>query len=234
MNNWLNRYTVLVIGALLLASGGAQAKDKKDREPGCPKGKFPASGQEVSFPADKFDGISGPVAVPDDGEVEAGAELRYRDNGDGTITDLNTRLMWEKKDFGGDAAADFSNPHDVHNTYVWSGSGIQVTIWDWLDTLNGFGFAGHDDWRIPNVKELQTIVDYGQFNPAVDPAFNNNCNIFSDVEDGSCTAASFYWSSTTNANFPGNAWFVDFFNGTVFNASKFDDLHVRAVRGGCL
>jgi hypothetical protein len=45
-------------------------------------------------------------------------------------------------------------------------------------------------------------------------------------------AASNYWSSTTNANNPNNAWNVNFNNGNVNNANKNNDLHVRAVRGG--
>lgn len=118
--------------------------------------QFPATGQTTAYTADKNDGIDGAVAVPDDGTVQAGTTLNYQDNGDGTITDLNTGLMWEKKD-------DTGGLHQWDNTYVWSGDGSQETIWDWLDDINaegGTGFAGHSDWRIPNVKELQSIVNY--------------------------------------------------------------------------
>ena len=142
--------------------------------------QFPATGQTTAYGADKNDGISGPVAVPDDGTVQAGAPLSYLDNGDGTITDLNTGLMWEMKDTLGGL-------HDVGNVYRWSGNGSLETIWDWLDlvnTENGIGFAGHTDWRIPNVKELQSIVDYGRSGPSIDPVFG--------------PAASGYWASSSS------------------------------------
>src|SRR3989442_5172477 len=50
------------------------------------------------------------------------------------------------------------------------------SIWDWVAAVNaegGVGFAGYNDWRIPNVRELESIVDYGTSNPAVAEAFNN-------------------------------------------------------------
>jgi len=107
---------------------------------------LPATGQTTAYQADKNDGILGAVDVPDDGWVEAGAALAYVDNGDGTITDLNTGLMWEKK-------SDDSGLHDEDVVLLWSGNGNQETIWDWLDDVNaqgGTGFAGYSDWRIPN------------------------------------------------------------------------------------
>ena len=103
--------------------------------PTCVGQQFPASGQTTAFGADS------------DGAVQAGAPLAYVDNGDGTITDLNTGLMWEKKD-------DSGGVHDKDNTYTWSTGtnnmdGTIVTTF--LDTLNdvaGGGascFAGHCD-----------------------------------------------------------------------------------------
>jgi len=149
--------------------------------------------------------------------------LAYTDNGDGTITDLNTGLTWEKKSRDG-------RLHDEANMYVWSGDGSQVTIWDFLDQLNAANFAGHNDWRIPNVKELQSIIDYGTF-PAVDPVFNNNCTAGCDLAHCSCTASYYYWSSTTPASATGVALFVDFSGGRVDGTGKGSNLLVRAVRG---
>ena len=95
---------------------------------GCTSQQFPATGQTVGFPADKNDGIRGPVSVPDDGAVQAGKTLAYTDNFDGTITDLSTGLMWEQKDEAGGL-------HDKDNLYAWSGDGMQETIWDWLEDV---------------------------------------------------------------------------------------------------
>lgn len=227
MNQWLNglprlaRAVVLLWGMVFSLSAIAHGT--------CPQGRFPASGQTTPYQADINDGVMGnPVDVPDDGTVEAGATLRYRDHGNGTITDKNTGLMWEKK-------SDDGGLHDKDNAYPWSGG---ETIWDWLDDVNaegGTGFAGYSDWRIPNVKELQSIIDYGRFDPAVDLVFNNNCTPGVDVLSGSCTASN-YWSSTTEADSAAHAWNVGFSFGVVRADGKADFiiLHVRAVRGGCL
>src|SRR5258707_95702 len=59
--------------------------------------------------------------VNDDGAVRAGGALSYQDNGDGTVTDLNTQLMWEKKSEDGSL-------HDVSNTYVWSSMEDQTYV----------------------------------------------------------------------------------------------------------
>src|SRR5262249_16818348 len=156
--------------------------------------------------ADKNDGISGPVDVPDDGTLQRGATLHYKVLQDGTVKDLNTGLIWEVK-----CSSGCGGLHDVGNTYRWSGDGSQETIWDWLDDLNaegGTGYAGHNDWRIPNVRELQSIVDYGRCagcgsdTAAIDPIFGP-------------TAASEYWSSTTFALDPSFSWIVSFDFGYV-------------------
>jgi hypothetical protein len=53
-------------------------------------------------------------------------------------------------------------------------------------------FAGACDWRLPNVKELQSIVNYQNSTPSVSSAFNNSCDPGDTVLTGSCTLASFY------------------------------------------
>jgi hypothetical protein len=196
--------------------------------PPAPCAQFPASGQTTAYQADKNDGIAGPVAVPDDGAVQAGATLSYTDNGDGTITDNNTGLMWEKK-------SDDGGLHDKDTVYPWSGDGSQETIWDWLDDINaegGTGFAGYNDWRIANVKEYVSIVNYQTFSPAVSAAFNTGCVASCTVLTCSCTVASYYGSSTSYASFPPFAWLVFFADGHVGAGGKSSTNYVRAVRGG--
>ena len=65
--------------------------------------RLPATGQTTSY-------VAG-----DDGDIRAGAPLKYRDNGDGTVTDENTKLMWEKKDQASGGL------HNWNNTYPWRG-----------------------------------------------------------------------------------------------------------------
>ncbi len=164
--------------------------------------------------------------MPDDGTVEAGADLTYIDNGDGTITDTRTGLMWEKK-------SDDGGLHDKDNNYWWSGNSVEETIWDWLADINaGAGFAGHNDWRVPNVKELLSIVSYQNTPLAISAAFNNNCVAGTTVLTGSCTFIHTYWSSTTWAESTGLAWAVSFNHGDAFPYSKPTTFRVRAVRGG--
>ena len=181
--------------------------------------RFPASGQRTSYGAGS------------DGDLRAGAVLSYTDNGDGTITDNNTGLMWEKK-------SDDGGIHDVDNVYTWAmGSepstmnGTMVT--EFLATLNTEPcFVGHCDWRIPNVKELQSILNLQNVNPAVSTAFNTRCAASCTVTSCSCTQSTNYWSSTTYMNLPNNAFTVVFNFGLTFYNFKIGSHYVRAVRDG--
>jgi hypothetical protein len=196
---------------------------------GCASQAFPASGrQPMPVPVDKNDGIVGAVDVLDDGWLRAGLLPAYVDNGDGTITDPATGLMWEKKSFD-------NGPHDYRRNLRYAGDGTQETVWDWLDDVNtegGTGFAGHRDWRIPNPKELQSIIDYGTSVPAVADAFNKSCALGCTVLTCSCTQPDGYWSSSTLHVTPLDAWAVSFFGGGVGPITKTALAYFRAVRGG--
>jgi len=177
---------------------------------GSPCQKFPATGQ------------TDPFRAGDDGDIEAGATLSYTDNGDGTITDNNTGLTWEKK-------SDDGTIHDKDTSYSWENAfAVHVA------GLNTANFAGHNDWRLPNVKELQSIVNYQvPFpGPVVSSAFNTGCTPGATVLAGSCCGATDYWSSTTDAFDSDFAWTVIFHFGEVDQEGKNQISHVRAVRGG--
>lgn len=73
----------------------------------------------------------------------------YRDNGDGTVTDCATGLMWSRNDSG-----------------VGMDWGAALA---WVQAKNRAAWLGHRDWRLPHAKELQSIVDYGRAPAAVDP-----------------------------------------------------------------
>ena len=218
----------LLVG-LGLSATAVQAWDNTQPPPSsCGASTFPATGQTA--PAMGTMTHTG-ATVRDDGFVKAGGPLSYHDNGDGTITDLNTGLMWEKKSVDGSL-------HDASKMFVWS-SPVTDTVWDWIDAINtevgnGIGFAGFNDWRLPNVRELLSIIDYGRLNPAVDPAFNNNFSFGCTVLTCSEIFTLPYWSSTTVATVDVDAWTVDFAAGHVVAALKSEAHFVRAVRGGCV
>ncbi len=195
-----------------------------------PTAAFPASGQTTSYAADRYGAPNS--AVPDDGAIRSGARLSYVDNGDGTITDLNTGLMWEKK-------GDDDGLHDRDLAFMWSDLYLEDpntdTIWDWLDHINaegGTGFAGYSDWRVPNVQELLSIVDFGRHFMAADPVFNTGCAAGCTPTTCSCTGFNNYWSSTTTSLGGEGGWLVEYTNGAVSAASKVSLATVRAVRGG--
>ena len=110
----------------------------------------------------------------------------FKDNTDGTVTDEATGLMWVKVDSGKLKAG--KNKDGKLN---W-----QEAL-DWAENLQ---YAGYSDWRLPNVKELQSIVDYTRSpattnSAAVDPVFQTT----SFIAEGSQKDYPCYWSGTTHA-----------------------------------
>ncbi len=196
------------------APGGAQRPAQEDRKVAP---RFPASGQTTCW--DGEGNVVPCAGTGQDGEIRAGATLSYTDNGDGTITDHNTGLMWEKLSFD-------DSIHDMRTAYTWDKAFARVAA------LNTANFAGHNDWRLPNVRELQSIVNYERPDPAVSPAFNNKCTPGATILSGSCTANALYWSSSSLKIGPASAWDVAFDTGIVEDADKRRAMHVRAVRGG--
>jgi hypothetical protein len=160
--------------------------------------------------------------------------MSYTDNSNGTVTDNNTGLMWQKCTVGQNATTCI--PYDTANHYNWyqatgtadptyNPSGIQNAC----GTLNTSKLGDHTDWRLPTAQELQTIVDYAipagvvvfyYTGPTIRTAYFPY------------TIAGYYWTSTTYASYPSYAWVVDFYYGWDRSPDKSADNFVRCVRGG--
>jgi hypothetical protein len=168
--------------------------------------------------------------------------VRFTDNGNGTISDALTGLMWEKKGhLDGTpvvctSAAVCPDPHDADNLYTYSFDnptgppGKAFTVL--LAQLNaGSGFAGHTDWRLPTLEELQGLVDYADAsNPTIVSIFDSGCSASCDGSACSCTSPERTWTDDLVPSIVGNAWVVEFGDGSVLNDTRDTDYSVRAVR----
>jgi hypothetical protein len=167
---------------------------------------------------------------------------RFNDNGDQTVTDNLSGLVWEKKD-SFDFAANPANPHDADNQYTWStgtGKGDGTAFTTFLTGagtgLNVAGFAGAKDWRLPTLAELQTIsFDFKCRGSEVSPA----CGCMAPCVDPALDAANtrgLYWAATSYVPLPDEAWIgTDYEVGLAvfkFHQPKTFSWSVRAVRGG--
>ncbi len=132
---------------------------------------------------------------------------------DEVVVDSLTGLMWQRwlpETYEGCTGGD-----PVGSRCEW-----QQAI-DYCATLNeGEGYGGFTDWRLPAYHELQSIVDYGRYLPAIDnTAFPG-------------TPLSMFWSSSSRANSTNYAWYVSFDNGYVNDYSKTNNYYARCVCAG--
>lgn len=150
------------------------------------------------------------------------------------VRDNITELVWEVK-------TDDGGIHDKDNLYRWggktalgSGYGDYYNDWDTLvDGSNNDGFCGYNDWRVPTVKELESIVDYSRTNPSIDTVYFPNTSSWS------------YWSASPVSEDSDVAWLVNFGQGYAhgyvryklevideFTVYYYGFLNVRLVRSG--
>lgn len=136
----------------------------------------------------------------------------YRDNRDGTVTNVETQLQWMRFSLGQEWK-DGTCVGDVKR-YTW-----QEAL-DAADALNRQGgYAGYQDWRVPTKDELETLLDSSYFVASIDPvAFPK-------------AVAHWYWSSSTNVDSPYYAWRVNFYGSHVLALNKAHSSYVRLVRG---
>jgi hypothetical protein len=163
----------------------------------------------------------GPAPVPktwqttsygtgDDGDLRRGIEWpapRWRDNGDGTVTDHLTGLIWLKN-------------ANCFGERVWNNARVDCNgLSSGRCGLTDGSSAG--DWRLPNVRELQSHIDYDVYDPAI-----WDLHPFVNVQ------SSNYWSSSTGAYYTDYAWYVYMYSGRVDGNVKTSNFCVWPVRGG--
>jgi hypothetical protein len=173
------------------------------------------------------DGLDcGPGCVFDTSGCSA---TRYEDTGLGSVIDHQTGLEWQKTD-------DLGGLTDKDNTYRWSASSDEPDGTAFTEFLYGLndcessggatvtsgGYAGHCDWRMPQIDELLTTVDCSFGNPCIDQS------VFGP------TASEFYWSASTYLLNSADAWSVSFNSGNPVGLIKdfTNGVRFRAVRGG--
>ncbi len=131
---------------------------------------------------------------------------RYQDNGDGTVTDLSTALLWKQCPEG------------------LSGAGCtigQVTAFTWPQALRhaqAAEFAGSSLWRLPNKNELASLVERRCFDPSI------NATLFPN------TPSESFLSSSPDAYYPDSVWEVRFYDGIVGIFHSYSYGYVRLVR----
>lgn len=160
--------------------------------------------------------------------------MSYNDNGDGTVTDNLTGLMWLKctmTSTGADTSPDCSGTHQ------------KVQWYEAIDKCDGLEYAGYDDWRLPTIPELSSIIHYGKpgpLTPAIDESAFPGTEYEDCYDDGAFPTAGWkifcsglseekYWTGTRWG--PNEyAWSIHFDDGYT-NFSDFEQFHyVRCVR----
>jgi hypothetical protein len=180
------------------------------------------------------------------GSATCSGKPRFVDNGDGTIIDNLSGLVWEKKSDNGDV-------HDQDRMWSWSavdaepyyGNGTVFTQFLGVaaTSLNETGFAGANDWRLPTLAELNSIMrpwsaylnENGiRIADAADPIFNTGCTPGCTVLTCSCMHGEYdeCMTATTRADFSDVAFTVSFKGGYWGRMAKEWLVPARAVRGG--
>ena len=190
----------------------------------------PQTGQTTSY------------AAGDDGALQKGVELptlRFTDKGNGTIKDNLTRLIWLKNaNCIGTSYPGFDQVGILGDGAVlWQHAldfvaGINAGTYDCGDTSN----AGthQTDWRLPNIRELFSLVDFAFFSPAISNAAGTGKGSGSDPFSNFPPSPFSYLSSTSMARVPGGMFYFDFEDGILREGNK-GGPHlgfVTAVRGG--
>ncbi len=147
--------------------------------------------------------------------VDDAPTSRYQANADGTATDLQTGLMWMRCAMGQTWDAGNSSCTGQATTYTWQAALQAVETFD-----QGGGFAGYDDWRLPNLRELMSIERYHCSNPAI------NLTIFPT------TPTQAFWSASPLESSFNIAWTLSYGTANAADDVMQNENVIRLVRAG--
>ncbi len=133
-------------------------------------------------------------------------DSRYTDNSDETVTDTYTGLMWKQCQEG------------LSGTSCATGAATQHTWKAALELASTTSFATYDDWRLPNINELDSLVAKDRYDPAI------NITLFPN------TSSSEFWSSSPHAGYPDDTGILSFSDGSYSYDHRYYDKNVRLVR----
>ena len=166
--------------------------------------------QAADYPAPVLQtGQTTSYATGDDGELKKGVSTtpRFQDNGDGTVTDKLTTLIWMKN-------------ANCWGEMSWSSALTKIAELNAGSATCADYTGSHNDWHLPNIRELRSLIDYGQYSPALPVGY-----VFTGVQ------SSYYWSGSSYAGNPSDAWFVVLNVGHVSGNDKSNSYYVWSVRG---
>ncbi|MEK9711734.1 MAG: DUF1566 domain-containing protein [Thalassolituus sp.] len=143
--------------------------------------------------------------------IQTTPDSRYLIHNNGTATDTRTGLMW-KVCSEGETWSDAACSADT--------SALLLTWNDAHIHAGSVEFAGFNDWRLPNYKELASLLDFSRSDPAI------NQNIFFD------TTAANYWTSSASWRYEDYAFHVNFATGAIYISGLDGAYRIRLVRGG--
>ena len=143
----------------------------------------------------------------DDSITPTTPDNRFSDNGDGTVTDKTTNLIWMRCALG--QTWDGSTCTGSATTYTWQQA---------LQEAEGYTFAGSSGWRVPSIKELASIVELSCYNPAI------NQEVFPH------TPSDWFWTASPYAPNSYDAWIVSFGYGDDSRNDKSLNRSARLVR----
>lgn len=166
---------------------------------------------------------AGTIGCPSGGESAVGADCNVESGvawpaprfslqiSESCMTDNLTGLMWPR------------NANLFSGIQTWTIALTEVESMNAKPSAKGYNLCGYTDWRLPNINELVSLVNYGQTSPAIWLESQG----FSSVQ-----STSNYWSSSVYASSKGYAWYVSFNDGSMSGRSTSNSYYVWPVRGG--